>query len=71
MARDEVVSGFGTESQHDSVCNLRPRTLTGLDVVANVDMMLAALARQHNLIILTNDQDFAGLPDLHTENWTA
>ena len=32
-------------------------------------MMLAALARQMNLTILTTDQDFAALPDLKIENW--
>ncbi len=31
--------------------------------------MLAALARQHKLIVLTTDQDFEALPDLALENW--
>jgi predicted nucleic acid-binding protein len=32
-------------------------------------MMLAALARQHKLIVLTTDHDFEALPDLALEDW--
>ena len=32
-------------------------------------MMLAALARQHNLTVLTSDRDFEALTDLRVENW--
>jgi tRNA(fMet)-specific endonuclease VapC len=39
-------------------------------VLSQVDMMLAALARQHNLILLTCDRDFEALPDLTVEDWT-
>jgi len=38
--------------------------------LSQVDMMLAALARQHQLTILTTDRDFEALPDLRIENWT-
>jgi tRNA(fMet)-specific endonuclease VapC len=38
-------------------------------VVSQVDMMLAALARQRKLTLLTADRDFEALPDLCTENW--
>jgi predicted nucleic acid-binding protein len=38
-------------------------------VLSQVDMMAAALARQHRLGILTTDGDFAALPDLKVENW--
>jgi tRNA(fMet)-specific endonuclease VapC len=38
-------------------------------VLSEVDMMLAALARQHKLTLLTTDRDFEALPDLHVENW--
>jgi tRNA(fMet)-specific endonuclease VapC len=38
-------------------------------VLSQVDMMLAALARQMKLTIVTSDQDFAALPDIPTENW--
>jgi tRNA(fMet)-specific endonuclease VapC len=38
-------------------------------VLSQVDMMLAALARQHKLTVLTTDRDFEALPDLHAENW--
>jgi tRNA(fMet)-specific endonuclease VapC len=37
--------------------------------LSQVDMMLAALARQHKLIVLTTDRDFEALPDLSVENW--
>jgi tRNA(fMet)-specific endonuclease VapC len=37
--------------------------------LSQVDMMLAALARQHQLVVLTTDRDFETLPDLHVENW--
>jgi tRNA(fMet)-specific endonuclease VapC len=39
-------------------------------VLSQVDMMLAALARQHQLIVLTTDRDFEALSDLRLENWT-
>jgi tRNA(fMet)-specific endonuclease VapC len=39
-------------------------------VLSQVDMMLAALARQHKLTILTTDRDFEALADLRVENWT-
>jgi tRNA(fMet)-specific endonuclease VapC len=38
-------------------------------VLSQVDMILAALARQHNLTVLTTDRDFEALPDLRVENW--
>ena len=39
-------------------------------VLSQVDMILAALARQHQLTVLTTDRDFEALGDLHTEDWT-
>jgi tRNA(fMet)-specific endonuclease VapC len=38
-------------------------------VLSQVDMMLAALARQHKLALLTTDRDFEALSDLAVENW--
>jgi predicted nucleic acid-binding protein len=40
-------------------------------VLSQVDMMLAALARQMKLILVTSDLDFSALPDVATENWLA
>jgi len=40
-------------------------------VLSQVDMMIAALARQMRLTVATSDQDFAALPDIPTENWLA
>ncbi len=40
-------------------------------VLSQVDMMLAALARQMTLTVGTSDQDFTALPDIPTENWLA
>lgn len=37
--------------------------------LSQVDIMLAALARQHKLIVLTTDRDFEALADLAVENW--
>ena len=37
-------------------------------VLSQVDMILAALARQMKLILVTSDQDFTALPDVPTEN---
>lgn len=37
--------------------------------LSQVDMMLAALGRQHKLFILSSDRDFEALPDLQVENW--
>jgi len=38
-------------------------------VLSQVDMMLAALARQMGLTILSTDTDFDALPDIRRENW--
>jgi len=38
-------------------------------VLSQVDMMLAALARQMMLTVATTDRDFDALPDIATENW--
>jgi len=37
--------------------------------LSQVDMMLAALARQMKLTLITSDRDFEALPDIRTENW--
>jgi tRNA(fMet)-specific endonuclease VapC len=37
--------------------------------LSQVDMILAALARQHKLIVLTSDLDFTALPDVVIEDW--
>ena len=37
--------------------------------LSQVDMIVAALARQMNLTVLTADHDFEALPDIRTENW--
>ena len=38
-------------------------------VLSQVDMMLAALSRSLNAVLLTDDRDFEALPDLQIENW--
>ena len=40
-------------------------------VLSQVDMMLAAMASQHQLTVLTTDRDFEAIPDLRVENWVA
>jgi tRNA(fMet)-specific endonuclease VapC len=37
--------------------------------LSQVDMMLAALARQHKLVVLTSDRHFEALSELAVENW--
>jgi tRNA(fMet)-specific endonuclease VapC len=37
--------------------------------LSQVDILLAALARHWNAMLLTTDQDFQALPDIQTENW--
>ena len=39
--------------------------------LSQVDMMLAALARQMQLTLATTDRDFEALPEVATENWLA
>jgi tRNA(fMet)-specific endonuclease VapC len=39
-------------------------------VLSQVDIMVAALARQMKLTILTTDRDFEALPDIRTEDWS-
>jgi tRNA(fMet)-specific endonuclease VapC len=39
--------------------------------LSQVDILLAALARNWNAILLTTDQDFQALPDVQVENWMA
>jgi len=38
-------------------------------VLSQVDMMLAALATQMKLTVVTSDQDFKAIAELPTENW--
>lgn len=38
--------------------------------LSQVDQMVAALARQMSVKILTTDRDFEALPEVKTENWT-
>jgi len=38
-------------------------------VLSPVDKMLAALARQMRVKVLTTNRDFEGLPEIGTENW--
>ena len=38
-------------------------------VLSQVDLLLAALARQVGLTVLTTDRDFEAIPDLKCENW--
>lgn len=40
-------------------------------VLSQVDMMLAALARQMDLVLLTSDRDFEDMPGVSIENWLA
>ena|SRR6266550_1116481 len=40
-------------------------------VFSQVDMMLAALALQMKVTLVTSDQDFSALPALPLENWIA
>ena len=37
--------------------------------LSQVDMMLGAMCRQSNLVLLTTDTDFHALPDIRTEDW--
>jgi len=39
-------------------------------ILSQVDIVLAALARQMKLTLLTTDRDFEALPVVRTENWT-
>jgi predicted nucleic acid-binding protein len=39
-------------------------------VLSQVDIMVAALARQMKLTILTTDLDFDALPDIQTADWS-
>ncbi len=39
-------------------------------VLSQVDMMLAALCRELDLVLVTTDKDFIALPWLKTETWT-
>ncbi len=38
--------------------------------LSQVDMILASLARQMRLTVLTTDRDFEALPDVRVANWT-
>jgi tRNA(fMet)-specific endonuclease VapC len=46
--------------------DLRPRGRA----LSQVDIMVAALAQQMKLTVLTTDRDFAALPAIRTEDWT-
>jgi hypothetical protein len=45
--------------------NLRRQGL----VLSQFDILIASLARQHQLTLLTADQDFQGIARLSVENW--
>ena len=57
----------------DEIAELYARTRLELRragrVLSQVDIMLASLAREMRLTLLTSDRDFEALPDIHTENW--
>jgi predicted nucleic acid-binding protein len=38
-------------------------------MLSQFDLLIAALTRQHNFILLTADQDFIPVHRLSTENW--
>ena len=38
-------------------------------MLSHFDLLIAAVARQLKLILLTADQDFRPVPSLHIENW--
>ncbi len=38
-------------------------------VLSQVDIMIAAIARQMRLTLVTTDRDFEALPDIPSENW--
>lgn len=40
-------------------------------VLSQVDMMIAAFARQNRLVVVTTDRDFDAIPDVPTENWAS
>jgi tRNA(fMet)-specific endonuclease VapC len=37
--------------------------------LGSVDLFLAALCRHMDLVLLTSDHDFDGVPEQHAENW--
>ena len=39
-------------------------------VLSQVDIMVAALARQMRLTVLTTDRDFEAIPDIRTADWS-
>lgn len=40
-------------------------------VLSQIDIMLAALARQMDLVLITADLDFSAVPGIETQNWLA
>ncbi len=38
-------------------------------ILSHVDLVLAAMAQDHDAILLTSDKDFSIFPDLAGENW--
>jgi len=38
-------------------------------ILSQVDTMVASLARQMKIKVLTSDRDFEALPEIPTENW--
>ena len=38
-------------------------------VLSQIDIMLAALSRQMDLVLITTDHDFAAVPGIETQNW--
>ncbi len=40
-------------------------------ILSHPDRVLASLARQLGVVVLTTDRDFEAIPDIRTENWLA
>jgi predicted nucleic acid-binding protein len=51
------------------MCEYRAGIAIGRRSQRNLGRLQAAVARQHDLTLLTADGDFQGVPRLRTENW--
>jgi len=38
-------------------------------MLSQFDLLIAAVARQHKLVLLTGDKDFAGVSGVKVESW--
>ena len=71
MCIEYEILGFEGEALLDRAAELHAYMRTTGQIIPENDIMIAATALTHNLILVTNDSHFVRIPHLITEDWLA